>query len=112
MENRQNPHKRGSKSNSNKLCTVELIHLRRCDKKTFHSAGTTVLHFASAVNLSLHVGNDFIMSVVSYSKWEIKVVKIDGGVLLGSHVWPWGAQIRTKRSSPKASKFFLCRVST
>lgn len=67
---------------SNRLCTVELIHRRRCERSTRNVSGTTVLHTADGWNIIFRFGKVLSMSVVRY------------------------------RSSPRSSRFFLCRVST
>jgi hypothetical protein len=79
MENKQKP---GKNTNSQRLCTVELIHRRRCENSTREDSGAMVCASASGVNLVLNVGKCFSNSVVR------------------------------KRSSPKENKFFLCKVST
>lgn len=81
MEKQQNPKSSGKKTNSQRLCTVELIHRRRCENNTLQDSGATVLARASGTNLVLNVGKCF----------NIKVVK--------------------KRSSPREKRFFLCNVS-
>jgi hypothetical protein len=42
IEKKQNPHISGKKSNSARLCMVELIHLLLCDRSTLHVFGATV----------------------------------------------------------------------
>ena len=81
MLNRQKPHMLGRNMSSARLCTVELIQRRRCDKRMLHECGATVMACASWMNLVLYVGKCLRMSVVRY------------------------------RSSPSASRFFLCSVS-
>lgn len=67
---------------SMRLCTVELIHRRRCDSKMLNVLGTVVLQYARGTNISLRFGN----------ARSIIVVK--------------------NLSSPNNSRFFLCSVST
>ena len=61
---------------------VELIQRRRCDSRTLNVSGTTVRHRACGRNIILRLGNVRIRHVVK------------------------------KRSSPRSSKFFSCRVDT
>ena len=82
IEKQQNPINSGSTTNSHRLCTVELIHLRLCENKIRHDSGAVVRATASGQNLVLNVGKCFINSVVK------------------------------NRSSPNENKFFLCSVST
>ncbi|EDK42120.1 conserved hypothetical protein [Lodderomyces elongisporus NRRL YB-4239] len=82
IEKQKVPHKSFTSTSSIKLCTVELIHLRRCDNKTLNLSGTTVLHAALGMKICFLLGN---------------VLNINDDKYL---------------SSPKRSKFFLCNVST
>ena len=43
IENKQNPQRSGRNMSSSRLCTVEFIHLRRCDRITDNFPGATVL---------------------------------------------------------------------
>lgn len=57
IEKQQKPHRRSTKRSSARLWTVELIHRRRCDIRTFQSSGAIVLACASLQNLVLNSGN-------------------------------------------------------
>ena len=50
IEKQQKPHIRSTKSNSERLWTVELIHRRRCDMRIFQSSGAIVCASASRQN--------------------------------------------------------------
>jgi hypothetical protein len=52
----QKPHNPGTENRTRKLWIVELIHRRRCDKKTAHCSGAVVQAFASRINLVLNLG--------------------------------------------------------
>lgn len=82
MEKQQNPKSSGRMTSSQRLCTVELIHRRRWERRTRQDSGATVCAVASGMNLVLNVGKCFMSRVVR------------------------------KRSSPSENKFFLWRVST
>lgn len=56
IEKQKVPHKSLTKTNSNKLCTVELIQRRRCDNNTLNLSGTTVLQAALGTNTCFLVG--------------------------------------------------------
>ena len=62
----QNPHSWSKKTNSARLCTVELIHRRRCDSNTLAASGATVCACASLTNFVLYVGKCFKTNVVRY----------------------------------------------
>lgn len=53
MLKQQKPHMLGRNMSSARLCTVELIHRRRCDRRIPQLCGATVCAFASAMNLVL-----------------------------------------------------------
>jgi hypothetical protein len=57
IEKQQNPHIWSMKMSSMRLCTVELIHRRRCDIRTFQSSGAIVCAWASRQNFILSPGN-------------------------------------------------------
>lgn len=51
IEKQKVPHKSRTNKSSNKLCTVELIHLRRWESSVLNVSGTIVLHTAWGQNL-------------------------------------------------------------
>lgn len=81
MEQQKVPHKSLTRTNSNKLWTVELIQRRRWDNKTLKLSGTIVLQMAWGTNINFRRGNVFNINVVKYL------------------------------SSPNNNKFLLCKVS-
>jgi hypothetical protein len=82
IEKQNVPQRFRTRTNSIKLCTVELIHRRRCDRSTEKVSGATVLHLA----------------------WGRKIFFRRGNVR--SRI------VDKNRSSPSKSKFFWCNVET
>ena len=64
IEKQQKPNSSGKKTSSHRLCTVELIHRRRCENSTRQDSGAMVCAMASGVNLVLNVGKCLRSSVV------------------------------------------------
>jgi hypothetical protein len=82
IEKQNVPHRFRTSTSSIRLCTVELIHRRRCESRTLNVSGTTVRQRACGRNIILRFGNVRSSSVVR------------------------------KRSSPSSSRFFSCSVVT
>jgi len=64
MEKQQKPQSLSTKMSSARLWTVELIHRRRCEMRTFQSSGATVCACAGRTNVVLYVGKCLRRSVV------------------------------------------------
>ena len=82
IEKQKIPQRFGSLTNSQRLCTVELIHRRRWDRSILKVCGTVVWQIACGTKIILRHGKCF----------SIRVLK--------------------NLSSPSKSRFFLCNVST
>jgi hypothetical protein len=64
MEKQKVPHRLGTITSSSKLCTVELIQRRLCDRSTLNESGTVVWQTALGMKISFRLVNVFSISVV------------------------------------------------